>query len=143
MSSTGNPGRRVILPTTGFAEQHRQTEAAISSYPGLHEGIREAFGTITEVHPEKPMIVAHDDSGSKISNGSFIPLAHGTLEIAERWGTIRRGMRIRVQYSGPDGSNSFATIIGLEGERNVNTPFESNEAEQGLSKIFAPGIGIG
>ena len=89
------------------------------------------------------MIRAYGDDGEVLANNKYIPLIHSPTEIIERWGTIRKGMRVKVQYTGPDGARADATIIGLESEKNMNTPFFENTIAQGVYKIFGPGIGIG
>ena len=140
--STGIISKTIILPTTEHAERIRSTESGIASYPGMHEGVRQEYGTIFDIHAERRMIRAFADDGSPIANGRFVPLNHGSLEIAERWGTIRKGMRVLINFTGPDGSRANATITELENERNLNKPFSSNTAQRGLFRIFAPGIGL-
>lgn len=127
------------MSTTSLGEHARQVDSAISSLPGPHQGLRQVFGTIREVHHQKPLIRAYDDSGSPLANDKWIPLNHSTQEIAERFGTIRQGMRIAVWFSGPDGAGANATIVGVESERNTNQPYTPNTIERGLFRIFSPG----
>jgi hypothetical protein len=142
MSSTGIIGRKNMMPTNSFAAQQSEIESGLISFPGLHEGIRQIFGTIYEIHPERPLIKAYTDSGGDIANGDFISLNHSTQEIAEKFGKVRKGMRVNVLYTGPNGASANATIIGTEGERNINEPLVENTAERGLFAIFTPGIGV-
>lgn len=140
--STGVIGGVYSSPTTTYAEKQRSTDQAISSYPGAHEGVHRTTGIVNKIHPERPRLIkAHGRDGSPISNNQWIELNHSAQEIAERWGTVRIGFRVRVTYSGPAGSSADAVIIGSEGQ-DVNDPYIPNEAQQGVAFIFAPGIGV-
>lgn len=141
--STGVISGVQITPTTSQGEIQRKTERAIASFPGLHEGVRRTTGVINKVHPEKPRLIkAYDLQGSAIAGNSWIELNHSAQEIAERWGTVRIGFRVRVTFAGPSGASADAMIVGTEGQ-DINDLLEANEAEQGLYAVFSPGIGIG
>jgi len=139
MSSTGGFSRTIILPTTGNAEQGRNNEASQAGFPGLHEGVRMAYGTISEVHESRSLVKAYADDTHKLANGKWIPLCHSPREIAERFGKLKRGMRIICLFSGPDGSTAFGLVCGEEGEKNANTPVPPNNAQQRAHKIFGAG----
>ena len=143
MSSTGVISKTIMTPISTHQEQSRATEAGISSSPGLHEGVRQTFATIYAIHPEKTLIKAYDDNGSNIANDKWVPLNHSSREIAERFGTVRIGMRVMVSFTGPDGGSANAFIVGNEGEKNANEPQTENAAQRGMFRIFAPGSGIG
>lgn len=144
MSSTGIISDVMVgAPTTVSAEKSRKTSQEIGSFPGLQEGIRQTYGIISEVHPNKPQVKAYADDGSTIAGDRFIPLAHSVSDIVERFGTVRKGMRVLVTYSGPDGSHANAMIIGVEGERSQDTVRLQNEIKTGLFEVFSPGIGVG
>lgn len=131
------------LPTTLHGEVQRQTDGAISAFPGIGEGSRQATGIIKKIHPDRPRLIkAYADDGTPLANDSWIELNHSAQEIAERWGTVRLGFRVRVTFAGPSGAGADATIIGAEQE-SVSEPHIPNEAARGLFAIFAPGIGVG
>lgn len=132
-----------ITPTTSQGEAQRKVESAVASFPGLHEGTRRSVGIVNKVNPNKPRLIkAHAMDGTPLANNNWIELNHSAQEIAERWGTVRIGFRVRVTFTGPSGASADAGIIGTEGQ-DVNDPFIPNEAQQGLYAVFAPGIGIG
>lgn len=143
MSSTGIITKTVMTPTTEYHEQSRSVEGGIGSAPGLQEGTRQVYGTIYDIHPEKPLVKCYDESGSPIACDKWIPLNHSSQEIAERYGTVRMGMNLLVSFVGPDGAGANATIVGNVGEKNLNEPLTPNTAQRGMFRIFAPGTGIG
>jgi hypothetical protein len=144
MSSTGIISRVIMTPTTGSAEVERHTDAAVSAYPGLHEGIRYVEGAITSVHEDRPLVKAHSDDGSPIADGRWIRLNHSVQDIAERFGTVRLGSRLSVMYQGPSGSDAAATIISSsKTERYASEKLVPNTVARGLFALFPPGIGIG
>lgn len=141
--STGIISKVISSPVSNNAETNREIQTGIASFPGLHDGVRQTFGYISELHPEKPLIKAYADDGTKIAHDKYIVLNHSTSEIAERWGTVRVGMRIKVEYTGPDGGGASATIVGLEGEKVAEEILIDNNIQRGLFAIFSPGIGLG
>lgn len=130
-------------PTTGLGESFRQTDSAFSALPGPQEQTRQEVGIVDTVHPSLPRLVkAHSQNGGAIAGGSWIELNHSADEIAEKYGTVRVGFKIRVLLTGSLGGNSAnATIIGTE-DQSLSDPPIPNEVDQGLFAIFAPGIGI-
>jgi len=136
--------RRPVVPTTATAEAARRRVIETSGQPGSLSGVRIAYGKITKVDPEKALIKAVElQSGAPASNGKWIVLAHSPREIAERWGKVKKGWVVQIQYTGPDGGNAIATIIKEPGENITDAKLEENSILQGLYKIFGPGIGIG
>ncbi len=132
---------RKMTATTRQAERQRQDENAIGLLPDAQDGVRKVVGVISKVNEEKPRLVkANSIDGSPIANGGWIELNHSADEIAERWGTVRTGFRIRATVSGPDGSGADAVIIGVEGQ-DVIEPVVLNDSERGLFAIFPPGVG--
>lgn len=131
-------------PTTPLGEELRQTDGAIQSSPSTHEYTREVMGIVDGVDSDLARwITAHEISGRSILGGRWIELSHSAREIAERWGTVPIGATLRVIIHGPgEGVSASATIVDTEG-KGADEPHYSNEAEQGLYAIFAPGIGIG
>ena len=140
MSSSGNISK-VFSPTTISAENRRQVSNSLLSLPGTQEQIRRVDGIITEINPDYPRLVkVKQNDNSPVANGKWISLNHSAQEIAEKWGTVRLGFKVRVTYSGPAGVNADATIIATE-DKNVNEPHQANEADRGLYLIFPPGGG--
>ena len=138
MSSSGNISK-VFNPTTITAENKRQVSNSLLSLPGVQEQLRRVQGIVIEVHSKLPRLVkAKQTNGTPIANGNWILLNHSAQEIAEKWGTVRLGFKVVVNYSGPAGGNADATIVSTEG-KEVNEPPQSNEASRGLYYIFAPG----
>jgi len=131
--------RRPIAATTRLQESTRQSEQLVDRLPSAHESIRQIYGTIREVHPEMSLIKASTSSGSPIANGDWIPLNHSVSDIIERWGTLRKGMRVHVSYTGPDGIAANATIIGTEGDIEGEDTMLENDIDEPLWEIFTPG----
>jgi hypothetical protein len=144
MSSTGIISRVHITPTTKHAENQRQVDSSVGGMAGPHEQQRRTIGIITKVHPDKPRLIKARSSidSTPLANNAWIELNHSAQEIAERWGTVRVGFRVRVTFSGPSGAGADASIVGVE-QQDVTEPVQSNEAARGLFAIFSPGIGIG
>lgn len=135
MSSTGVISK-VKAATTLNGEMERQLTQDIGAAPGITEGARSEMGTISKVHPNYPRLVkAYADDGTPLANDSWIELNHSAQEIAERWGTVRLGFRVRVNFTGPAGSSADASIIGAEQE-SVREPHVNNTATRGLWAIF-------
>lgn len=143
MSSTGFISK-VITPTTKTGESNRQSESTMNAFPGVHEQVRTTIGVVTQIHPEKSRFVKAYSKydGATLANGDWIELNHSAQEIAERWGTVRRGFKIKVSYTGPSGAGADGTIIGTE-KQDIEEPPQPNEAARGMYAIFTPGIGIG
>jgi len=142
--SSGSVSSGIIAPTNSFVQQQKDTDASVNSFPGSIAGIRSAMGQVTEVHPEKAKLVKAVDiyDGSPIADGGWIELDHSPQEIAEKWGTVKVGFRIRTLYTGSNGEGCSGTITGTL-EDSVQSVKVANTAARGLFAIFAPGIGIG
>ena len=144
MSSTGVISGVVAgAPTTIMGEEARVQQNTIAAMPGLQSSSQQIIGNITEVHESQPLIKASTDTNTVIANGQWIPLSHSVDEIAARFGTIRKNMRVLVMYSGPAGTQAIASIIGVEGEKYGSSTLRDNTAQKGLFAIFPPGIGVG
>jgi hypothetical protein len=144
MSSTGTVSSVMSgAPQTGLQEDLRTTSNQAASMPGLDSSIKTIQGVITAVHDSLPRIKAHTDIGEAIANGSWITLDHSLSDIVERFGKLRKGLRVRVSYTGPDGGQASATIIGVENEQVGQGTQIENKIQKGLYAIFGPGIGLG
>ncbi len=144
MSSTGTISSVMSgAPQTGLQEDQRNSSNAAASMPGMDSTIQTVQGTITSIHDSRPLIKAHTDIGEAIANGSWITLDHSLSDIVERFGKLRKGLRVRVSYTGPDGSQASATIIGVENEKVGQGTQLENKIQKGLYSIFSPGSGVG
>jgi hypothetical protein len=137
--STGTVGPVVGAPASSLGEDARQTQQDVGGFSGLESGVRQTSGRITEVHEEKPVIKAYTDKGVPLGNGGWIPLNHSVADIAERWGKLRRKLRVLVSYSGPDGRGANATIIGEEDDTEGQGTQIENDINESLYEIFSPG----
>jgi hypothetical protein len=147
MAGTGSSlGSRASTTVMGEGNRQQQADGAQAIGRGFNGTQR---GIITEISPDgKPLIKARlfqagKATEVKIAWDRWIPLNHSSLEIAERWGTIRKNMIVMVFFSGYDGSDVSATITGLEYESPGQEAIASNEVQMGVHKIFSPGIGMG
>lgn len=137
--STGTVSKLIGAPTTITGESQRDTEKAISALPNMYDGLRQETATIREVHPEKPLVKIVTDKGFTIGGGAWVPLSHSPADIAERWGRLRKGLRVSAIYSGPDGRGAIATIIGVEDDKEGDGTQLDNNIKEGLYEIFSPG----
>lgn len=142
MSSTGTVSSVIAgSGATLFQEEARVQQNSMAAMPSEHEVIRYFMGEISEVHSERPVIKVLSSKGVAAGGGGWIPLAHSRDEIVARFGTIRKGMKVQVAYSGPDGADAIASIIGVEKEELSDDPMPTNEVQKGLYAIFTPGSG--
>lgn len=133
----------VVNAATSLGEQARNQEQYKSAQRQPHEGLRQAYGTIIEVHKTKPLIRASSDKGCNSAGNKWIILNHGVQEIMERWGSVRTGFRVLITFSGgPDVGNANATIVGIEGEQTGNKDLLPNDAAMGFYRICSPGSGV-
>lgn len=144
MSSTGIISDVIVgAPSTSGGEKGRQTQSSIDSLPDQSEGIKQKHGIITQVHETKPLVKILSESSEVIVGTGWIPLAHSVSEIAERFGTIREGMKVLVSMTGFGNSGATATIVGVEGEKFGDETKIENEIKTSAFEIYSPGIGIG
>jgi hypothetical protein len=144
MSSTGIVSSVIAgAPTTLLDEDARVSRNETASMPGQDSTVQTIHGVITEVHASAPLIKAHTNIGAAIANGNWITLDHSLSDIVERFGKLRKGLRVRVSYTSVDGLNASATIVGIEGEKPGQGTLIENKVQKGLYAIFPPGVGIG
>lgn len=141
--STGTVSR-VIAPTNVINEDQHRLERAQLAFPGLLDGAKRTTGIIKEINSESPRLVrAYDEEdGTVLCDGKWIELNHSAQEIAEKWGKVQVGFKVRVTYYGPSGSGADATIIAKQND-DIQEPGIENDVARGLYAVFAPGIGIG
>lgn len=128
---------------TSQGEISRQTNTIAGAAPTYNQ-TETVIGIIHQINEQAPRLVkAHDQDGFTLACDNWIELNHSAREIAERWGTVRVGFRVRVSLTGiAGGKKASAIIIGEENE-DTTEPGQPNEAERGLYAIFCPGIGVG
>ena len=129
-------------PTTSYGEQSRQVDSYIQGSPTSSEQTRQIMGVVGEIHPTNPRFVtAYTPDGAIIAEGGWVELNHSADEIAERFGTIRAGFKLRVTIWGAGTGNAAnASIIGTE-DSAISEPYTDNEIDQSLYAIFAAGSG--
>jgi hypothetical protein len=126
---------------TILGEQQRQLQQGISHLPDSSSAIKQMYGIIIDIDPANPLIKARTPEGRAIADGQWIPLNYSVDEIVERFGTIRKGMNVLVQYTGPSGSSASAFIVGNEGEQLASGTLLENKINKGMYALFYPGIG--
>ena len=140
MSSTGTVSSVIAgAPTSLLDEDSRSQQNETASQPGQESTIQTIQGIITSVHDSSPLIKAHTNIGAAIAGGQWIPLDHSLSDIVERFGKLRKGLRVRVSYTGVDGINATAAIVGAEGEQSGEGSLIENKMQKGLFAIFTPG----
>jgi len=141
--STGTVSK-VMAPTSGYQEKQKSIEQSMMAQPGLQQGLRSVYGKITKVHDTKAMVKAIEiNTNTPVANDNWIVLNHSVREIAERWGKIRKGQIVYVQYRGPDGASATGNIVKEQGEELDEEPLVENTMSRGLFRIFGPGCGFG
>jgi len=141
--STGTISR-VLAPITSHQEKQRSIEQGAIAQPGLEHTLRSVYGKISEVHTDQALIKARElYSNTSISGGQWIPLNHSVREIAERWGKLKKGQIVYIQYRGPAGADATATIIKEAGEDMSEEKQVENTMSQNCYRIFGPGVGLG
>ncbi len=139
MSSTGIVRPNIFLPTTSLGEESRQLHNTTSSLPNHNDTEKKILGFIIEVHSEKPWIKALSNENNYIAGNEWIPLAHSSLEIIERFGSVRKGMKVSIAYTGIGEVNALATIIGVEGESFADKVRLENKVAKSVYAIYTPG----
>lgn len=137
MSSKGrisNP----IIPQTSIGEDIRQQSEDNISVSSL--GPKVFFGLITDIHPSENLIKASTFGGTSIGDGSWIPLTHTIDEVIERFGKLRKGMRVKIDSGGIASGQFIASIVGLESDTVSKDTQLINEIEKSLYAIFTPGF---
>jgi hypothetical protein len=119
-----------------------QVEGDESYLRGIkHESIaiQQSIGTIAEVHEKVPSIKVTMPDGSLFASGHWVNVAMSKLDIMQRYGRLRIGMKVLLTYSIDRPATSFATVIGVENEKLGLDENEDNSVATGLYEIFTPG----
>ncbi len=123
--------------STVSGELERQAHAKHGR--STNKSLQQILGTIIEVHETLPMVRIEADDGHQIAGGDFISLGHSVLDILQRFGQPRNGLRVLVTYSGNVERECLATIIGVEGEKFGIELTQDNDIETSAWEIFTPG----
>lgn len=111
--STGTLSFVKSNPVTTTGERDRNIDSTMGSLPGPQETVKTKLGTITKVHPDKPLLIwAYDANGHAIVDG-WVRLLHSVEELRERWGTVKIGDSEVINIIG---SPVQVTLTGLTGE---------------------------
>ncbi len=123
--------------STVSAEQARQQKQINNK--ATFKTLQQKMGTVSEVHPTLPMVKVTFINGVEAAGGSYIPVAHSVMDILQRFGSLRQGLRVMVTYSGEVETVANATIIGIEDERLGSEIQQDNQMETPAYALFSPG----
>ena len=133
--------KRNINATTKSQEQARQTTQ--SMHRSVDQGLRRAFGEITSVLPGKGMVKVRLDGGHMAAGGAYLRVITPPKDITLRWGTLRAGLKVIVNYTGDVETDGYIDVIGDEEDQSPGTaPLLDNNVTKGLYQIFTPGNGV-
>jgi hypothetical protein len=128
-----NPNASTV--SAELARQQRQT-----SHKATFKSLQQKIGTIIQVHNSLPMVKVQFDSGANAAGGDWIPVMHSVLDILQRFGSLRNGLRVLVTYFGEVETIANATIIGIEGEQLGAELQQDNEMNTPCYAIFQGGL---
>ncbi len=131
--------KSISNPSTVSQEMMRQS--AQSAGKTTNKNLQQELGTITEVHKKLPMVKVSFRDGRQASGGDWIPVGHSVLDIVQRFGALRKDLRVMVVFSGETESGAIANIVGFEHEKIGIEISEKNESELGPVLLFPPGKG--
>lgn len=113
------------------------------------ETLNKIYGIVSDVDDNNNVQVREMNNrglavGDPILGGRCIPLLHENLDVQNRWGNIRKGLKVMVEWRGTDKPNSqaVATIFASESfsfSKKQKTP---NIVDVGNHKILAGGAHI-
>lgn len=126
--------------STITAENHRS--ASQRSDKNVFTTLQQRLATVTDVHETLPMIKATFPDGGIAAGDNWIPVGHSVLDIALRFGALRKGLRVMVMFSGDIERDAIASIVGIEGEILGNEIQQLNDIDTGLWEVFTPGSPI-
>lgn len=122
--------------STVTGEAHRtQTQ---KSDKNVNTTLQQRLATVTDVHPTLPMVKATFPTGYVAAGDNWIPVGHSVLDIIQRFGSLRIGLRVLVTFSGDVERDAVATIVGIEDEVLGAELQQLNDIETGLWEIFRP-----
>jgi len=128
-----------INSSTVSSEEHRKQLQRGSV--GSLNSLQQQMGVITKVHETLPLIQVQLSSGQLVHGGNWIYVANPVLDILQRFGTLRDGLKVLITFMSGTEGNAIATIIGNEDEQLGVEEQQENEAKTGLYEIYTPGAG--
>lgn len=97
------------ISTTKYGERLRKQEQKLSH--SSQKPVRLLFGIIEEVDEKsRNLITVRLLDGSLLSGGRWIRLNNGPLEIIHRVGKLRKGLGVKILYSGDAEQNAIAEL---------------------------------
>ena len=123
--------------STLIAEHHRQSQHSVNS--DKHKLLQQRLGTIVSVHPTLPMVTVNYSNGTLAAGGNYIGVSHSVLDIIQRFGKLRPGLRVMVTFINEMDASATCEIIGVEGERLGTELQQDNISETPLYEVFSPG----
>lgn len=94
------------------------------------KGVQQNFGTIIDVHPVLPLVKVIFEDNKAVAGNNWVGLSHSVMDIAHRFGKLRKGLRVLISHSGEAENVVTAEIVGFEGEKlgaeyQINNNFDS------------------
>lgn len=105
----------------------------------VNTALQQRLGTVTAVHDSLPMIKATFPNGNVAAGDNWIPVGHSVLDIIQRFGKLRKGLRVMVTFSGDVERDAIATIVGIEDEKIGAEIQQENDIQTGWHELFVPG----
>ena len=129
-----------MASSTKIQESQRKQHADIAG--NIHQAVQQRLGTITEVHPNVPMVKVAYNNGTKAAGNDFLPIGHSVLDIVHRFGLLRPVLRVLVTYTGETERNAIVTIVGVEGELLGEEILQANTLQTPPYLLFQQGTDI-
>lgn len=141
MSSAGKISPLITGAYTDAGVTKRQEQFQGFGTTDFNDAILHLSGVVSEIHPERLLVKAREQSsGVDLCWGRWIPLRHTAQEIAEKYGTVKLGMVVKIECIGRSQLNATATIVHTDTKGPGEEEFVANEMATGLYEIFKPGI---
>ena len=131
-----------MAPRTVLSQNiHRAQEAA--SKPTIGE-LQVSYGKVYEVHADGDQVrpLLFDGEWSTTPYEFFLPLITPLSEVHLKWGSLRKGLTIRIWHHGPLSKvNGLVEIIGEEGDWDFLTKEKkANILNTGPYKLITGGL---
>ncbi len=123
--------------STVSGEAHRLAQQFPDS--SKHKVLQQRLGTVAEVHPVLPMVKVEYANGVQAAGGSFIGVSHSVLDILQRFGKLRNGLRVMVSFINEQDGSATCEIIGIEDEKLGSELQQENSVTTPVYEIFTPG----
>jgi hypothetical protein len=121
--------------TVGAEHSRHQIQ---KSDKNVNTTLQQRLGTVSDVHPTLPMIKATFPTGYVAAGDDWIPVGHSVLDIIQRFGALRKGLRVMITFSGDTERDAIATIVGIEGEALGAEISQMNDITTNEWEIYRP-----